>query len=193
MAVSAPSFELAAFRQLIATPTLPDLGPGPRADVEHLDALNRKLDSFLATIHRSLATRELLRCAALLWHDHHEAAHEIAQHNSTAEGSFLHGILHRREPDYSNAKYWFQRVGKHACFKTIAEEVAGLIANQPDCEPESELLPRGTWDPFAFIDACEAAALLPLSNPQRKLLQEIQAVEFDALVAHLSRAPRNQD
>lgn len=193
MAVSPPSFELAAFKQLIATPTLPDLGPGPRANVEQLEELNRRLDSFLATTHCSLATRELLRCAAFLWHDHHETAHEIAQNNSTAEGSFLHGILHRREPDYGNAKYWFHRVGKHACFEKIAEEVAELITSQPDCEPELDLLPRGTWDPFAFIDACEAAALLHFSNPRRKLLQEIQAVEFDSLLEHLSLAPRYAD
>ncbi|MBI3417757.1 MAG: hypothetical protein HY043_20895 [Verrucomicrobia bacterium] len=187
MANQVSTFDPAAFKQLLATPTLPDLGPGPRAGVERLDALQQRLNTFFAKCRCAPARRELLRGAALLWHDHHDAAHEFAQRDASAEGSFLHGILHRREPDYANARYWFHRVGHHPCFGVIAEKVAELIADNPDREPEIELLPRGHWDPFAFIDACEAAALLPLADPRRKLLQEIQAIEFDALVEHLGR------
>lgn len=179
------NFDFVAFKQLIATPTLPDLCLGPRAGVETAPALTRKLDTFFRVVRCVPAAQEWLRAAALLWHDQHEIAHEIAQSDASVEGSFLHGILHRREPDYSNAKYWFHRVGQHPCFTLIAERVAELIADNPDVEPEIELLPHGKWDPFAFIDACEAAALLPLNDPRRKLLQEIQAIEFDALVEHV--------
>ena len=115
-----------AFKKLITTPELPDLGPGPRANVKSRAALDKRLEDYFATANPRKPTRELLRCAALLWHDHHDAAHAIAQEDSSAEGSFLHGILHRREPDYDNARYWFRRVGKHPAL--IGDQCRGTEA-----------------------------------------------------------------
>src|SRR5687767_13390080 len=53
-------------------------------------------------------------CFAGLWlyFDFLDESHAISQDLDTAEGSYWHGILHRREPDYPNAKYWFRRVGR---------------------------------------------------------------------------------
>src|SRR5450432_255553 len=45
-----------------------------------------------------------------------DEAHAVAQDLETPEGSFWHGILHRREPDPANAAYWFRRVGQHPVF-----------------------------------------------------------------------------
>src|SRR5262245_6850024 len=49
--------------------------------------------------------------AMWLWHDFIEEAHKIAQDNASAEGSWLHAIVHRREGDFSNSKYWYARCG----------------------------------------------------------------------------------
>jgi hypothetical protein len=38
-----------------------------------------------------------------------DAAHEIVQGIDSPVASYLHGILHRAEGDYSNARYWFIR------------------------------------------------------------------------------------
>jgi len=38
-----------------------------------------------------------------------DAAHEIVQGIELPIASYLHGILHRAEGDYSNARYWFIR------------------------------------------------------------------------------------
>jgi hypothetical protein len=41
------------------------------------------------------------------WH----AAHEIAQDIHTADGSWIHALLHLIEGDTGNAHYWFARAG----------------------------------------------------------------------------------
>lgn len=47
--------------------------------------------------------------AMWLWHDFLEEAHKIAQEIERPEGSWLHAIVHRREGDFSNSKYWYAR------------------------------------------------------------------------------------
>jgi hypothetical protein len=171
--------------QLLRTTSPPDLGPGPRPGVPPQNQIDKQVDSLLAAHSVSGPGPELIRCLALLWHDHLDAAHEIAQNIPGPDGSFLHGMMHRREPDYANAKYWFRRVGQHPCFPEIARRVGTLLdsCNQPKLK--LKFLPKGNWDPMAFIDACEAAAGLPPSDPHVHLLQEIQNIEFEVLLGHV--------
>lgn len=140
--------ELQALRGLLATSETPELGPGPRAQVQSLPDLNRNFDRLFRQTSLPAARQELLRCVVLLWHDHHEAAHEICQQIETPDGSWLHGLLGSQ--------------GEHT-----------LVA---------QLLPRGEWDSFAFVAACEQAAGHSGSAAQRDCLRQIQAVEFEVLV-----------
>src|SRR5258706_12723448 len=38
-----------------------------------------------------------------------EAAHQIAQDDTSAEGAWVHAWLHRIEGDSANARYWYRR------------------------------------------------------------------------------------
>jgi len=178
-----PSFEI--LKSLIETPDLPDLGPAPRACRLPLAALNRKLDDFIQETNLSSALQPCVRSAALLWHDYLDESHAFAQNIDNADGNFLHAVMHRREPDYANAKYWFQRVGRHPSFVQIAGRAKCLLDENGKKELASRLVPHGEWDPFAFVDACEAALQPSAPAAIGQILREVQALEFDALLAHL--------
>lgn len=52
-----------------------------------------------------------------LWHEKKgdwKRAHEIAQDIATADASWVHAYLHRREGDLGNAGYWYSRAGRPA-------------------------------------------------------------------------------
>lgn len=87
-----------------------------------------------------------------LLHDFLDLSHTRSQAITTPTGSYWHGIMHRREGDFSNAKYWFRRVGEHPVFEPLAEQV------QASYPAEFESLVTGDrWDPHAMIDACQAS------------------------------------
>jgi hypothetical protein len=48
---------------------------------------------------------------------------------------------------------------------------------------KKELAPRGEWDAFAFVDACESAAGKSAADGRVQLLREIQRIETEVLLA----------
>jgi hypothetical protein len=92
-----------------------------------------------------------------------DRSHDISQQDSTAEGSFLHGIMHRREGDFSNAKYWFRKVGTHCVIDQLASK----------------------HDQYAsaahFVDACE-------SGKNSDSLKEIAWDEWQSLMSRIASA-----
>jgi hypothetical protein len=174
-----------AFADLFATGEPPQLGPGPRAGVEPEAGLGVKLDKVLKGGDLSPATQQLIRAVVLLWHDHLDAAHAIVQRLETADGALVHGIMHRREPDYANAAYWFRRAVGHAVFASLGKAASSRLASAAESVLRDELMPGGRWDPFAFLAACEQGAELPESHPRLKLLRELQQLELNTLLEWL--------
>ena len=172
-----------AIHSLLSSERSPELGPGqPNAAARPtLGALT--VETLLAG--KPIRRRDLAQCClAGLWllHDFLDEAHTISQDIECTEGSYWHGIVHRREPDFSNSAYWFRRVGNHPVFVPLCRRAAEL-AQQAGTPAGGELLARQTkWDPFAFIDLCQAVARgRPEAEP---LCRRIQRAEWDLLFAH---------
>jgi len=174
------------FERLLSTPELPALGPGPRANRESFVSLNAQMDQIFGSGQFNSDRQKKIRSLILLWHDHLDESHSISQDIRDADGSFLHGIMHRREPDYSNAKYWFHRVPGHPCFPAIAQHAATLLTDSGGPFPEIKLISSNQWDPFAFVDACEQATRSS-GDSRIQRLQRVQEIEFRALLEHFCR------
>ena len=171
--------------KMLATPELPYLGPVTRPGTQSQKMLDRALDSIFSDSKIPSARHQLIRALILLWHDHLEPAHVIAQSIENADGAFVHGIMHRREPDYGNAKYWFRRVGRHSAFPVIATRTAELLKAKNQPALLKRLAPGDEWDAFAFVDLCEEVSESNTSDVA-SLLREIQRIETESLLQTLA-------
>lgn len=129
-----------------------------------------------------------LQSGLLLWNDALDASHTISQNIESKTGSYWHGIMHRREPDYSNAKYWFGRVGAHPIFPALRDRALELLQSD-STEPEpltdyaKAIVETEEWDTFRFIDWCQDADA-DESTPEavKTFLQTVQIEEIKLLL-----------
>jgi hypothetical protein len=163
---------------------LPELGPG-RPDPE-VQGLVDAVTPDRAFAHTIIVDREMARaCLAGLWlhHDHLDRSHAVSQTIHSATGSYWHGIMHRREGDYPNAKYWFRRTGEHPVLADLARSAALLTSGSgADAEP---LTAGGRWDPYAFVDLCQDC--VSGRSDRESLCRRIQRLEWEILFDYCYR------
>lgn len=120
-----------------------------------------------------------------------DQSHEISQSIDTTEGSFWHGILHRQEPDASNACYWFRRVPSHPIFADLAGAASEIGARYPGVAVPNAPWAGGRWDPIRFVDLCDHARREP-GSPLEKMALEIQRAEWQLLFDYCARSDNRQ-
>jgi hypothetical protein len=118
---------------------------------------------------------QALHAALWLLFDFMTESHDISQQIATPSGSFWHGILHRREPDAFNAKYWMARVGEHPVFPELLNDARELAAGEPALAAKLSALK--TWDAAWFVDQCCS----PQSAGATEVLLTIQRREWALL------------
>jgi len=124
-----------------------------------------------------------------LWNDDFQESHTLAQGIETPTGSYWHGLMHRREPDYENAKHWFRRVGEHPVYAELyphALEILDADEGVWSAKTAAWLRRHGRWDPMTMVDWCHAAEVDADSG--YGLLDEIQMREIELLLHHSFRS-----
>lgn len=174
----------ALVESLLPSHSVPDLGPRVREGVWSVEEAEAKTAEVLGQLGVKGKSADCLRALVLLWHDHLDVAHGLVQDLGGADPALVHGLMHRREPDYSNARYWFNRVGAHAIYEPLADAVAAPLAAHAALP--FRLIRDGRWDPFAFIDAVASVSRAPAGSTEVALLRELQAIESRVLAGHLA-------
>lgn len=155
---------------------LPELVPTKqRAELEQLMRPIRNLEELLpASYDRLSPDFTALKAGLFQWYDALEESHHCsqqAQHQGRHLGAdYWHAIMHRREPDYSNSKYWFRHVGASPVFDQLLRYAQAI---------SEEFASIKTWDPFAFVDYCSRCKA---GSRQEIIARRIQAVEMVLLM-----------
>jgi hypothetical protein len=139
-----PTRYSASFARLWAIDRLPELGPGkPNAAAREI--LGPLMFESAFPVLRDRSAAKACLCGIWLYHDCLDESHTIGQDLPEWFGAYWHGIMHRREPDPGNAKYWFRRVTPNPVYDSLASDSAELgLAAQGN-----------SWVPFDFVDRCE--------------------------------------
>lgn len=114
----------------------------------------------LPLLENSLPSGPLREClAAAIWlaADELERAHHHCQDIPGPYGAAWHAVVHRREGDFSNSKYWW-RQAKPVRWKNVMELIRSAIARAPGATPRElqQFLSAERYDPVAFVDLVEA-------------------------------------
>ena len=118
----------------------------------------------------------LVRGALLCAADALDAAHRIFQDDPSDLGSYWHGVMHRREGDFDNARYWFRRAGRLPVFGRMHEAAAQVSPT---------MARQSGWDGYVLTGLCEQAKF-----GDHGAISEcvgLQRVEFDELLAYCWR------
>lgn len=158
------------------------------------DGLRRQLQS--ATLEQRFGQQpirdrqmaELCLAGAWLLADDLDASHAISQQIETASGSYWHAIMHRREGDFSNAKYWFRRVGEHPVYPAVLQSAQTLAEQVAPGDHREKFLALRRWDAFHFVDWLAAqSARRSVETEESQILRRIAQAEWELLFAHCHR------
>ena len=118
----------------------------------------------------------LVRGALLFAVDALDAAHKIFQDEPGNLGSYWHGMMHRREGDFDNARYWFRRAGRLPIFEKMHEAATEVSAN---------MARQATWDAYLLTGMCEQAKFGDTEAVKECVV--LQRVEFEQMLGYCWR------
>ncbi|MFI4860062.1 MAG: hypothetical protein ACIAXF_05205 [Phycisphaerales bacterium JB063] len=91
--------------------------------------------------HPALAPHLGVQAGLWLYVDELDKSHDCSQALPGPTGCYWHAIMHRREGDFNNAKYWYRKAGAHPAMNHI--DLAGGTAAGSD---------MAEYDAIEFVD-----------------------------------------
>jgi len=134
--------------RLLSRPGAPPLLPGKPFDAALADRI--------AGLARDGSVSDCVAAALHLLNDDLDRAHALSQaHEGEQTADYLHQIVHRREGDFGNARYWVAKTGRHPFYEELYTQVTAGEAEGVLAEP---LRRWGRWDGAQMVALCQAAA-----------------------------------
>ncbi|HVT89738.1 MAG TPA: hypothetical protein VHD56_12855 [Tepidisphaeraceae bacterium] len=129
---------------------------------------------------------DALLSALWLRHDWLEQSHKISQRIETPAGAMWHAIMHRREGDFSNSKYWYRQANGHAASLPLSAR-ANEVINPFPADKTIFRITAGGWNPSALVDLVEQVHNRP-DDPRHRLAVALQHIEWQTLFEHCTRS-----
>lgn len=93
-----------------------------------------------------IAARPDLIAGLWLYVDDLERSHTVSQSVEDATGSYWHGIMHRREGDFGNSRYWHRRAAGHPLLVGNPDGLVGDVERtRGQDDPEVVAKQRQEW------------------------------------------------
>ncbi len=100
---------------------------------------------------KSSADSQGMLAGLWLWLDGLGESHRISRGLSTQTGSFWHAIMHRREGDFSNSKYWYARAAGHPALAILGQQGSAMVNPMPADKRLLKIVANG-WNAGAMVD-----------------------------------------
>ena len=165
-------------RVLLHEGTLDDPLPREPTDYELVIRLREADDARIFGGQRLVpaAPAGLVRSGLFYFHNALDDSHKEAAKLDGDFAAYWHGMIHRREGDFENARYWMRRAGEQPVFP----EMQGRAT---DASPHMSR--QAKWDPFLFIHLCEQYKYGEADY--KKEIGHLQRVEFAAMFDYVWR------
>ena len=118
----------------------------------------------------------LVRAGLFYYHNALDDSHKQAARDEGDPAAYWHGMVHRREGDFENARYWMRRAGEQPVFQEMHSRAS-------DAAPHMGR--QGHWDPFLFINLCEQYKYG--ETDYKKEIAHLQRVEFEVMFDYVWR------
>lgn len=136
------------------------------------------------------------RALLYLWNGHLDQAIKCAQGAPNKAQNYIQGLALRHQGKSDKAKACFQNIDNYGTYQGLTKAAQEMLqqAQHPLLKRFEGLLTQlNTWEPFAFVDLCIAAAAGQLDRPSELIIRKIQAEEFNLLLVDVYRKATGED